>query len=150
MKYLNSIMKKIAASIVILSYLALTQMVAAAANAPTPCDPSAVDCLHLNEVQQGKGLASTTSLNTIIRNATSIVFALAALLVLVMLIWGAVSWILSGGDKDRVGNARKMIVNALIGLALLGLAFVIVRIVGGILGFDIFTNFQINRLDTGP
>lgn len=88
----------------------------------------------------GRGLPPGTDLGVIVNNAIIIIFSVAALLVLVMLVIGAIQWILSGGDKDAVGNARKRITNALIGLAILALAFLIATTVGRIVGFgDVFT-----------
>ncbi len=84
-------------------------------------------------------------------NLIRIIFVVAALAVLVMLIIGAFQWITSGGDKEAVGNARKRITNALIGLAILAFAFVIVFVVGNILGINILGNLTIPSLtSTAP
>lgn len=105
-----------------------------------------IDDIQLKTSQTG--ILAETPLNTLLKNAFTIIFSVAALLVLVMLIWGAISWIMSGGDKDAVANARKRIINALIGLAILALAFFIVRFVGQIVGFDVLGNLTIPSL--GP
>lgn len=76
-------------------------------------------------------------IETVVQNALIIIFSAATFLVLVFLIIGAFKWITSGGDKDAVGNARKMITNALIGLVILALAFVIVQVIGRILGTNL-------------
>ena len=55
-------------------------------------------------------------------------------------------WIKEGGDKEAVGKARGRILNALIGLVILGVAFVIVRVAGVIVGVD-FTNLVLPALD---
>lgn len=95
------------------------------------------------------GIGATTSLGVIINNIFIIIFIVAALAVLFMLVIGAFQWIMSGGDKEAVGNARKRITNALIGLAILALAFFIITIIGRILNFDIFgqINLGIPSLD---
>lgn len=103
------------------------------------------DSIKLSTAQTG-GIQAQTPLNEILKNAFTLVFSVSALLVLVMLIWGAISWIMSGGDKDAVASARKRIINALIGLAILALAFFIVRFVGQIVGFDILGNLKIPTL----
>lgn len=105
------------------------------------------DAIKLKAAQTG-GIQAETPLNILLKNAFTLVFSVAALMVLVMLIWGAISWITSGGDKDAVAAARKRIINALIGLAILALAFFIVRFVGQIVGFDILGNLAIPAL--GP
>ena len=76
-------------------------------------------------------------LNTILQNAINIVFVVAGLVVLVMLIWGAFQWILSGGDKEAVGKARGRIINALIGLAVLALAWFMLALVAQLIGINI-------------
>ncbi len=70
-----------------------------------------------------------------ITNFIQLAFALALLLVLVMLIWGAFEWISSGGDKEAVGKARGRIINALIGLAVLAIAFALATLGANFLGF---------------
>lgn len=51
-------------------------------------------------------------------------------------VWGAVDWILSGGDKEKISAARKKITTALIGLTVLAFSFMIVYMVGKIIGID--------------
>ena len=81
-----------------------------------------------------KGFAT---LGNAISNFMTIAFAVALLLVLVMLIWGAFEWITSGGDKEAVGKARGKILNALIGIAVLAIAFALARVAGQFTGLDI-------------
>ncbi|MBI3103501.1 hypothetical protein HYZ05_01015 [Candidatus Daviesbacteria bacterium] len=78
-----------------------------------------------------------------VTNIVSISFAVALLVVLVMLIWGAFEWIVSGGDKEAVGKARNRIINALIGLAVLAVAFALARVGAQILGFTDLTTLPI-------
>lgn len=80
---------------------------------------------------------TNSSIGSLIANALQIVFIAAALAVLVYLVIGAFRWITSGGDKDAIGKARGTIVNALIGLAILALAFFITVLFGQIFGVDI-------------
>ncbi|MBI4066794.1 hypothetical protein HY407_00270, partial [Candidatus Gottesmanbacteria bacterium] len=54
-----------------------------------------------------------TTLGNAINNVLTVAFAVAVLVVLVMLILGAFEWITSGGDKEAVGKARGRIINAL-------------------------------------
>jgi hypothetical protein len=105
--------------------------------------------INLTPGRPSQGINPGTDPRIIITNAITIVFVVAILLVLAYLIFGAFKWITSGGDKDAIKGARGMIVNALIGLAVLALAFVIARVVGAILGID-FANLTLPRLDSGP
>lgn len=105
------------------------------------------ETINLKTVQGDKGIEAGTALNTLMQNAFTIVFAVAALTVLIFLIYGAFKWITSGGEKEGTKAARTYITNALVGLAILALAFVILRVVGGIVGFDVLTQFNIPSLD---
>jgi hypothetical protein len=46
-------------------------------------------------------------------------FVLAGLLALFYMLWGAISWVTSGGDPDAVGKARDKIVAAAVGVILI-------------------------------
>lgn len=72
-----------------------------------------------------------------ISNVLTFVFALAILAVLIMLIWGAFEWITSGGDKETVAKARNKILNALIGLAVLAVAFALANVGAKFVGLDL-------------
>lgn len=77
------------------------------------------------------------TLGNFIGNFLLLVFGLGLLVVLVMLIWGAFEWITSGGDKEAVGKARNRIINALIGMAVLAVAFALAKVAGQFTGIDI-------------
>lgn len=96
------------------------------------------------------GVPPTTSLNDIFTRILTIVFTVAAVLVLIYLIWGAFQWITSGGDKEAVGKARSRIIHALVGLAILALAFLIIKVVGNIIGFDITAGLPLPTLSGQP
>ncbi|MCL4366743.1 pilin [Patescibacteria group bacterium] len=95
----------------------------------------------------GKGIAANTGVGTVITNIINLVFIVAILLVLFMLISGAITWITSSGDKEKVGQARGRIINALIGLAILALAFLILNVAGNLINFNL-SNLQLNPLNT--
>ena len=84
-----------------------------------------------------------SDLGAFISNFLVLAFGIAIIAVLAMLIWGAFEWITSGGDKEAVGKARGRIINALIGLAVLAIAFALTRVAGQFLGFDITQNIPI-------
>ncbi len=78
-----------------------------------------------------------SDIGAFITNFLTLAFAIALLIVLVMLIWGSFEWITSGGDKEAVAKARSRIINALIGLAILAIAFALTRLAGQFLGFNL-------------
>lgn len=88
------------------------------------------------------------SLSDFIANALVLVFTIGAFLVLIMLIVGAYEWITSGGDKEAVAKARNRIINALIGLLILAIAFALVRLVGQFTGLKL-ENLTIPAPPTG-
>lgn len=94
------------------------------------------------------GINPSTGIGTLLTNALTIIFIAAALAVLFFLVIGAFRWITSGGDKEAVGSARKTIVAALVGLAILALAAVIIVVVGQILNIDLFRIVRIPSLDS--
>jgi hypothetical protein len=83
------------------------------------------------------------TINDFINAALRLAFIIALVLVLVMMVWGAVEWIFSGGNKDAVGNARNRIIHALVGLAILAVAFALVTLAGQFVGIDLLRNFTI-------
>lgn len=85
-----------------------------------------------------------SDIGAFITNILQLSFIIAVLVVLVMLVWGAFEWITSGGDKEAVGKARNRIINAMIGLAVLAIAFALFRVAGQFLGFDT-TTFPVPR-----
>ena len=61
-----------------------------------------------------------------------------------MLLWGAISWILSGGDKAGLESAKGRITNAIVGFVLLIGTFAIVKLIETFFGIDILS------IDIGP
>ncbi len=57
----------------------------------------------------------------------------------IYLLWGGIQWITAGGDKDAVEKARKKIIGALIGLAIVFSAYAIL--------FAVRTLFNVNLIE---
>lgn len=80
-------------------------------------------------------------------NALQLVVTLLMLVVivasLIFTLYGGVLWITSAGDKQKIDRARRTITYAIIGLIVTILAFVIIRIVGSVLGVSFLTTFGI-------
>lgn len=104
------------------------------ANTATGAGVCAKSSAVINITKPTQGFAS---LGNAISNVLTIAFVVAILVVLVMLIWGAFEWITSGGDKETVGKARGRIINALIGLAVLAIAYALARVAAQFLGFSL-------------
>lgn len=72
-----------------------------------------------------------------VSKAITFTLAVGIIIVLVMLVLGAFEWITSGGDKEAVGKARNRIINALIGLAILAVAFALANVGSQFVGIDL-------------
>lgn len=85
-------------------------------------------------VQKPEGFAA--NIGVVINAVLSFVMVIAALLVLMYLIWGGIEWITSGGDKGKTESARNKITAAVIGLIVLAAAYAIFLLVIRFLGFE--------------
>lgn len=89
------------------------------------------------------GLPGYTTLSGFLTAAIRLIFIIALLAVLFMLIWGALQWIFSGGEKEGVSGARNRILHALIGLAVLAVAFALVSAAGQFVGINLLGDLPI-------
>lgn len=152
-------MKKFLALTLTLASLLFAPMTLAATTpipSNTPCPTSTTSAgdsncsVEINIVQpKGSGIRSDIPLGTVIGNLITIVFSISALIVLIMIIWGGLEWIFSAGDKEKIGKARDRILHAIIGLALIALAFLIARVVGNLVNIDLI-NLKIPALGQAP
>jgi hypothetical protein len=60
-----------------------------------------------------------------------ILLQVAALLAVVMVIYGSINFIMSRGEPDKTANARNTIINALLGLAIAVIAAATVNFIAG-------------------
>ncbi len=86
----------------------------------------------------GSGSIETggTTVGKIIGTLIGAIFIFSFLLAFFFLLTGGVSWITAGGDKGQLQLARDKIVNALVGLIIVGAAWAIFKLVGGFLGIQ--------------
>lgn len=85
-------------------------------------------------------------LGNLITFIIQIVLFIGGLATLVYLLWGAFDWLMSEGQKEKLAKAQGKMVNAIIGLLLIVIAFTVFSFVmGTVLGgkFGIGQNFQI-------
>lgn len=79
-----------------------------------------------------------------IPNIVGLLFVFGGVAFFFMFVWGAVTWILSGGDKAGVEAAKGRITSALIGVVLLLSSFAIIGLIETFFGVNILT------IDIGP
>ncbi|PIS08906.1 hypothetical protein COT75_04440 [Candidatus Beckwithbacteria bacterium CG10_big_fil_rev_8_21_14_0_10_34_10] len=69
------------------------------------------------------------------------IVVLGGLALLVFLIWGAIDWIMSEGDQEKLKSARLKITHAMAGMAILAASYAIIALFKNFFGFDIL-NFE--------
>lgn len=72
---------------------------------------------------------NSNQIQSVIATAINFIFVGVTIIALLFLIWGGFKWITSQGDKAKVEEARQHIINALIGLVLVFLSYIILNIV---------------------
>lgn len=67
------------------------------------------------------------------------IMIVAALMVLVFLLWGAIEWITAGGDSSKVTKAREKIMQSIIGIIVLAATLAIFMVVQSFLGISVIS-----------
>ena len=70
---------------------------------------------------------------TIFQTIKIILAAIGFGIAVIMIIWGGIQYMTAGGDPEKAGKARKMIINGLIGFAIVFAAIFILALVQGLL-----------------
>ncbi|MCL5003915.1 MAG: pilin [Patescibacteria group bacterium] len=86
----------------------------------------------------GNYTAGGSGLSYLISNFINVVIIVSGIAFFLYLALGGLRYITAGGDAKQTQEAMKQITNAVIGLAIVVGAFAITRIVGTVLGIDIF------------
>ena len=95
----------------------------------------------------GDSLGSLTGvdfLSKFIPKAIGLLFVFGALAFFFMFLWGAISMILSAGDKAHVEAAKGRITSAFVGFILMVATFAVVKLIETFFGIDILL------IDIGP
>lgn len=87
---------------------------------------------------------SSAFINKFLPNFIGLLFVFGGLSFFFMLIWGSITWILSGGDKAGLEASKSKITNALVGIVLLIGTFAIVKLI------EMFFTVNILSIDIGP
>lgn len=96
-----------------------------------------------------QGLAATEGgkgfFSALLPKAVTLVLLGGALIFFFMLVFGAIQWISSGGDKQALESARSKITQALIGIIILFASFALIQFIETFFGIHILT-LDINTL----
>lgn len=61
----------------------------------------------------------------LVANGVNVAIILSGIIMFVMLVWGGMLWLTSGGDKAHIEDARNKIVHAIIGITIIAAAYAI-------------------------
>ena len=84
---------------------------------------------------------SITSLGEFLGALLTLLFLLAGIIVFAYLVWGGLQWITSGGDKAKTQEARDRITAALVGLAVIAVAWAVSILLQQFFGINL-TSFE--------
>lgn len=87
----------------------------------------------------GTDPTASGAISKFLSNLVALFYLVAAIVLILMLLWGAFDWITSEGDKEKLESAKKKIINAVIGIMLFAVAFAVIRVLGAFTGFTFFT-----------
>ncbi|MFA6486252.1 MAG: Ig-like domain-containing protein [Candidatus Magasanikbacteria bacterium] len=89
----------------------------------------------LQVIQEPLGLPAT-DIRIIIARVIRVALSLIGIIMLCLILYGGFLWMTAGGNDEQIGQAKKVIRNAVIGLAIILSAYMIVQFVFKILGFN--------------
>lgn len=98
----------------------------------------------LDEFQTGIASDPTAFLRALLPNLIGFMLVFGLVAFLFMLLWGAITWVLSGGDKAKIESARGRLTSALIGVVLMLATFAVIKLV------EAFFDVNILSIDIGP
>ena len=107
-----------------------------------PCDTPGGGGSALNPCEGAQGGFTFVEL---ISKFITFGFLIGALLFVFMFIIGGVKWIASGGDKNKVEEARGTVTNAIIGLAVLFGLYMIIGLLSSFFGIDLL-QIDLNKI----
>ncbi|PIY80946.1 MAG: hypothetical protein COY80_00040 [Candidatus Pacebacteria bacterium CG_4_10_14_0_8_um_filter_42_14] len=87
--------------------------------------------------------SSQVGLGVMVSRVLTIAMTIAALMVLINLIWGAMEWVTSGGDTGKLESSRGRITQSVIGIIVLASVVAIFSLLQVFLGIEVLTfNFR--------
>ena len=89
------------------------------------------------------GIDEVQNVGDLISAGIGTAFLISFLLVFVMLVMGGVQWITSGGDKENTQKAKDRLTSALVGLAIIGGAWALMKLIEFFFGISILGGFTL-------
>lgn len=94
-------------------------------------------------IKKGDTAVVGGQLNTLISTIIGVMTVVAAIWFIFQFITAGYQWISSGGDKNNLQQARDKITNSVIGLVIVVAAWIVIGVIGKIIGLDIINPGQI-------
>ncbi len=101
----------------------------------------ALSLLVLPLIASAQGQDPVTVICNVLNVVKQIILAIGLGIAVIILIIGGIQYMTAGGDAEKAGSARKLIVNAIIGIVIILAAAFIIALVQGFLtesGIDMF------------
>ena len=95
-------------------------------------------------------VATIQGLECLIANVFTVIITLIGLAAFVMLIVGAVRWLVSGGNSSNIDKARSTMTYAIIGIVVALSAFIVINLLAGFTGVDVIKTFTIPTSESTP
>lgn len=93
-------------------------------------------CLDTSADPTGTGVAKLSCAWIALQNVINAALVLSALVAVFLIIYSGIQYVTSGGDKEKVDNARKRLTYAIIGLIVIIFSFAIVNFIAQFTGLD--------------
>ena len=98
---------------------------------------------RIGDEVKAKNAFEITDIGILLKNSLNVGLIIAAILAFAYLIWGAIDWITSEGDKQKYESSRNKITHALMGLAIMALVWLIWRLTIYFLGIGEITDGKV-------
>ena len=82
-------------------------------------------------------VAGIAQLQLLFEKALELIVPLAFIILLIMLFYGGIRFIISGGESKNLGEASKIITWALLGMLFLVIAWLVLRLIEGFTGIPV-------------
>lgn len=85
-------------------------------------------CVGLNSINQGQSCSTgNTGASSLVSTIVDLLSLVVGIVAVIMLIISGLRFVFSGGDSNKVGQAKTALIYALVGLVIVGLAQVLVH-----------------------
>lgn len=93
--------------------------------------------------------SALSGMERIISLGLGTITTLAGIFFIVVFLQGSFEWVTAGGEKGKLESARGKMLNGVLGLVLIIMAYAIIGLVGTVLGFDILNPGNMIRTVVG-